>query len=44
MDCRCQQQWMHGLPVRKRVREPRLNLTFRVFRQADEAAGSRAAR
>ena len=44
MDCRCQQQWMHGLPVRKRVREPRLNLTFRVFRQADESAGSRAAR
>ena len=44
MDSRCQQLWMHGLPVRKRVREPRLNLTFRVFRSADESTGSRVER
>jgi len=28
----CQQQWVHGLPVRKRITTPRINLTFRVFR------------
>jgi alkylated DNA repair dioxygenase AlkB len=28
----CQQQWVHGLPVRKRVTTPRINLTFRVFK------------
>ena len=32
MDPDCQKLWMHGLPVRKRVKQPRLNLTFRVFR------------
>lgn len=28
----CQQQWLHGVPIRKRVRTLRINLTFRVFR------------
>ncbi len=28
----CQQEWVHGLPVRKQIRTVRLNLTFRVFR------------
>ena len=35
MDPDCQKLWMHGLPVRKRVKAPRLNLTFRVFRSVD---------
>ena len=35
MDPDCQRLWMHGLPVRKRVRQARLNLTFRVFRSVD---------
>lgn len=28
----CQQHWLHGLPVRKRVTTSRINLTFRVFK------------
>ena len=28
----CQQQWLHAVPVRRRVQEVRINLTFRVFR------------
>ena len=43
MDPDCQRLWMHGLPVRKRVTSPRLNLTFRVFRSVDQPADSRAA-
>ena len=35
MDPDCQKLWMHGLPVRKRVKQARLNLTFRVFRSVD---------
>ena len=31
----CQQQWLHGLPVRKRITTPRINLTFRVFRTSE---------
>jgi hypothetical protein len=31
MEPDCQRFWMHALPVRKRVRTARLNLTFRVF-------------
>ena len=44
MDPDCQRLWMHGLPVRKRVKTPRLNLTFRVFRSEGQAADPRGAR
>ena len=27
----CQQQWMHGVPSRRRIRTSRVNLTFRCF-------------
>ena len=27
----CQQIWMHGVPIRKRIKTPRINLTFRCF-------------
>ena len=27
----CQDYWLHSLPVRKRVKEPRINLTFRYL-------------
>jgi len=27
----CQQEWLHALPPRQRVSEPRINLTFRRF-------------
>ena len=27
----CQQHWMHGVPTRKRIKTPRINLTFRCF-------------
>ena len=43
MDPDCQKLWMHGLPMRKRVKQARLNLTFRVFRSVDSAANSRQA-
>ena len=33
-----QQHWLHGLPKRLRVSEPRLNLTFRVVRAGSAAA------
>ena len=35
MDPECQSLWMHGLPKRRRISAPRLNLTFRVFRTND---------
>jgi alkylated DNA repair dioxygenase AlkB len=28
----CQQHWMHGVPIRKRIKTSRINLTFRCFR------------
>ncbi|MGC6483009.1 MAG: alpha-ketoglutarate-dependent dioxygenase AlkB family protein [Synechococcus sp.] len=31
MEPPCQQEWLHALPVRQRVRTSRMNLTFRVF-------------
>ncbi len=31
MDPDCQRLWMHALPPRRRIRTPRLNITFRVF-------------
>ena len=27
----CQEDWMHGLPTRRRIKTPRINLTFRCF-------------
>ena len=27
----CQQTWMHGVPTRRRISTPRINLTFRCF-------------
>ena len=27
----CQEKYQHSIPVRKRIKEPRLNLTFRVL-------------
>jgi alkylated DNA repair dioxygenase AlkB len=33
MDPPTQQHWLHQLPARRRVLEPRLNLTFRVVRR-----------
>ena len=30
----CQQGWMHGVPTRRRISTPRINLTFRCFRNA----------
>ena len=27
----CQQTWMHGVPIRKRIKTLRINLTFRCF-------------
>jgi len=27
----CQKDWLHSLPVRKRINKPRINLTFRKF-------------
>jgi alkylated DNA repair dioxygenase AlkB len=27
----CQQDWLHGVPQRKRITTPRINLTFRCF-------------
>ena len=27
----CQRDWMHGLPTRRRIKTPRINLTFRCF-------------
>lgn len=33
----CQRDWLHALPVRKRINAERINLTFRVF-QADAVA------
>ena len=38
MEPDCQRFWMHALPVRKRVRTARLNLTFRVFLPMSSAA------
>lgn len=43
MDPGCQQQWLHGVPVRRRVQTLRINLTFRVFR-GPEATTTTAAR
>jgi len=40
MDPECQSLWMHGLPKRRRITAPRLNLTFRVFRTNDQARHS----
>jgi alkylated DNA repair dioxygenase AlkB len=34
MEAPTQQHWQHQLPARRRVSEPRLNLTFRVVRPA----------
>lgn len=31
MQPQCQQDWLHALPSRKRVDQPRINLTFRCF-------------
>lgn len=31
MEPRCQQEFIHGVPTEKKVKEPRLNLTFRCF-------------
>jgi len=31
MHAGCQQQWMHGVPSRRRIRTSRVNLTFRCF-------------
>ena len=44
MDPECQRLWMHGLPTRRRVTAPRLNLTFRVFRTNDSGKCSTEAR
>ena len=30
----CQKDWMHGVPTRKRIKTPRINLTFRCFQTA----------
>ena len=30
----CQQEWMHGVPIRRRIATPRINLTFRCFVKA----------
>ena len=40
MDPECQSLWMHGLPTRRRITTPRLNLTFRVFRTDDSVQRS----
>ena len=32
MDPPTQEHWLHQLPARRRLREPRVNLTFRVVR------------
>lgn len=37
MEPPCQQLWVHALPVRKRVRTARINLTFRVFQGSASA-------
>ena len=34
MEPPCQEDWVHALPVRKRVSTVRVNLTFRVFQAA----------
>ena len=43
MEPDCQRFWMHALPVRKRVRTARLNLTFRVFLPRSSAAQPKGA-
>ena len=40
----CQQEWVHALPVRKRVTTVRLNLTFRVFQAAGAGRTTKLAR
>ena len=30
----CQQTWIHGVPTRRRISTPRINLTFRCFLQS----------
>ena len=40
----CQRDWLHALPVRKRVACARLNLTFRVFRSVATANTTKAGR
>ena len=27
----CQKEWNHSIPIRKKIKEPRINLTFRCY-------------
>ena len=44
MEPPCQEDWVHALPVRKRVHTARINLTFRVFQGLASAPATKGGR